>query len=407
MSINRFSETGDVTQPQAAQDLAVVTAALTLAMLANTMLLLTVPLMALDLQISPSLTGLIISAPYILPLVLAIPISGYVERIGFKKTILGGSLGMAIGPVISMAFPNLFSLLVTQLIAGMSNFILVIAAQALISSLAKGKTLEKYFGWFTTGMSGGQLLGPLFAGYLIDYHSIHHSLLAIAIFPLLSAFVALFLSSHANQSAPVHKSVSSYGAQWTLLRTNQGLQLSMAMAGVSFFIMSVHSGFMPIYLEGLSISAAMVGALLSLRALTSMLVRLVMSPMIEWLGGRTRAIKIGVICVTLSLMLTGLAGDQLPFLAVLAIGIGLASGISQPLSMVILAESVGQVQRAPSLAMRLMGNRLAQAVAPLIVGFSAELWGFPAAFAASSAVLLLIFGLWAKQAGLGKALYPE
>jgi hypothetical protein len=84
MSINRFSETGDVTQPQAARDLAVVTAALTLAMLANTMLLLTVPLMALELQISPSLTGLIISAPYILPLVLAIPVSGYVGCIGFK-----------------------------------------------------------------------------------------------------------------------------------------------------------------------------------------------------------------------------------------------------------------------------------------------------------------------------------
>jgi len=82
------------------------------------------------------------------------------------------------------------------------------------------------------------------------------------------------------------------------------------------------------------------------------------------LGGRTRAIQIGVICVTLSLMLTGLAGDQALFLALLAIGIGLASGISQPLSMVILAESVSQAQRAPSLAMRLMGNRLAQAVAP-------------------------------------------
>ena len=407
MSTNHFSETGDVTQPHAARDLVVVTIALTLAMLANTMLLLTVPLKALELQISPSLIGLVVSAPYILPLVLAIPIGGYVGRIGAKKIIIGGALGMATGPVFSLLFPNLGGLLATQLIAGMSNMLLIIAAQALISSLGSGKTLEKYFGWYTTGMSGGQLLGPLFAGYLIDHHSISHSFVAIAVFPLPSAFIALLLSPLANQGTPSQKSASGYGAQWKLLRTNRELQLSMAMASVSLFIMSVHSGFMPVYLEGLSISAAMVGVLLSLRALTSMLVRLVMSRMIEWLGGRTRTIQIGVICVTLSLMFTGLAGDQVLFLAVLAIGIGLAGGISQPLSMVILSESVSKAQRAPSLAMRLMGNRLAQTVAPLVVGFAAELWGFPIAFAASSAVLLLLFGLWAKQAGLGKELHAE
>lgn len=137
----------------------------------------------------------------------------------------------------------------------------------------------------------------------------------------------------------------------------------MAMASVSLFIMSVHSGFMPVYLEGLSISAATVGVLISLRALTSMLVRLVMSPMIGWLGGRTRSIQIGVLCVTLSLMLTALAGDRVGLLAVLAVGIGIAGGLSQPLSMVILSESVSKAQ--------------------------------------------LLFGLWAKWAGLVRELRAE
>jgi len=407
MPIDHASETDDVVPPRAFQDLVVVTIALSLAMLANTMLLLTVPLKALALEISPSMIGLVVSAPYILPLILAIPVGGYVGRIGARRVIIGGGMAMAVGPVFSLLFPSLGGLLVTQLIAGMSNMLLIIAAQALISTLGKGKTLEKYFGWYTMGMSGGQLLGPLIAGYLIDHHSINHSFVVIALVPLLSTLIALFFSSHANQGTPSRKSASGYGAQWQLLRTNRGLQLSMAMASVSLFIMSVHSGFMPVYLEGLSISAATVGVLISLRALTSMLVRVIMSPMIEWLGGRTRSIQIGAICVTLSLMLTGLAGDQVLFLAILAIGIGLAGGISQPLSMVILSESVSKAQRAPSLALRLMGNRLAQAVAPLMVGFTSELWGFPVAFAVSSALLLLLFGVWAKRAGLGRELRAE
>ncbi|WP_273206634.1 MFS transporter [Marinobacter subterrani] len=407
MPVDHAPETDDLPPPKAFQDLLVVTVALSLAMLANAMLLLTVPLKALALEISPSMIGLVVSAPYILPLILAIPVGGYIGRIGARTVIIGGAVGMATGPVFSLLFPTLAGLLVTQLIAGMSNMLLIIAAQALISGLAMGKTLEQYFGWYTMGMSGGQLLGPLLAGYLIDQHSINHAFVAIALVPVLSALIALLLSPHAGRGTPAPKSAAGYGAQWQLFRTNRGLQLSMAMASVSLFIMSVHSGFMPVYLEGLSISAATVGVLISLRALTSMLVRLVMSPMIGWLGGRTRSIQIGVLCVTLSLMLTGLAGDRVVWLALLAVGIGIAGGLSQPLSMVILSESVSKAQRGPSLALRLMGNRLAQAIAPLMVGLIADLWGFPVAFAASSGALLLLFGLWAKRAGLGRELRAE
>ncbi|MBB5321740.1 MFS transporter [Marinobacter oulmenensis] len=404
MSTDTPTDPDTTARPGALRDLMVVTWALTLAMLANTMLMLTVPLKALELNIGPSVIGLVVSAPYILPLILAIPMGGYVGRIGAKKTIIAGGLGMAAGPVFSLLMPNLAGLLITQMIAGMSNMVLIIAAQALISGLGKGKALERYFGWYTTGMSGGQLLGPLLAGYLIDHHSISHSFVAIMVFPLISAASAFGLSPLANQGTPAGKSTSGYRAQWRLLRQNRGLQLSMVIASVALFVMSVHSGFMPVYLEGLAISAAMVGVLISLRALTSMLVRLVMSRVIDWLGGRTRTIQFAALCVTVSLMLTGLAGDQVLFLAVLAIAMGVAGGLSQPLSMVILSESVDTAQRAPSLALRLMGNRLAQAVAPLVMGLSAELWGFPVAFALCSAVLLLFFGLWARWAGLGRDL---
>src|SRR5690554_2851494 len=390
-----------VAYPQAYRDLVVVSVSLTLAMLANTMLLLTVPFAALDLDISPSMIGLVVSAPYILPLLVAIPIGGFVGQVGARKTIIAGGLGMAFGPVCSLLFPNLLGLLMNQVIAGLSNMVLIIAAQALISGLGQGKVLEKSFGWYTTCMSGGQLLGPLIAGYLIEHYSVRASFLAIAVIPLFSSLAALFFSSHANRGTPSTRFSASYRAQWGLLRNNRGVQLSLIMSSVSLFIMSVHSGFIPVYLEGLAITASVVGVLLSLRALTSMLVRLVMSQMIGWLGGRTRTIQIGVVCVTFSLMLTGLMGDQVILLGLLAVGIGIAGGISQPLSMVIISETASREQRAPSLAMRLMGNRLAQSLAPLVVGFLAELYGFPAAFALSSMLLLVLFFFWAWRTGFG------
>lgn len=390
-----------IAYPQAYRDLIVVSLALSLAMLANTMLLLTVPFKALELQVSPAMIGLIVAAPYVLPLVLAIPIGGFVGRVGAKKIILAGALGMAAGPVCSLLSPSLIGLLANQIIAGMSNMVLIIAAQSLVSGLGQGRVLERCFGWYTTCMSAGQLLGPLLAGYLIEHYSLRLSFVAIALIPLLSFISALFFSAHANQGVASQRGHAGYAAQWRLLRTNPGVQLAIIMSSVSLFIMGVHAGFMPIYLEGLAISASVIGVLLSLRALTSMLVRLVMSRMIDWLGGRTRSIRIGVVVVTGALMLTGLAGDQIALLALLTIAIGVAGGISQPLSMVILSESVSREQRSPSLASRLMGNRLAQAAAPVMVGFLAELYGFPVAFALSAGILLLLFLVWSWRVRLG------
>lgn len=166
--------------------------------------------------------------------------------------------------------------------------------------------LEKSFGWYTTCMSGGQLLGPLIAGYLIENYSIRASFLAIALIPLFSSLAALFFSSHANRGTPSTGDSASYRAQWGLLRNNRGVQLSLIMSSVSL-----------------------------------------------------------------------------------------------PLSMVIISETVSREQRAPSLAMRLMGNRLAQSAAPLVVGLLAELYGFPAAFALSSMLLLVLFFFWAWHTGFG------
>jgi len=57
MSIDHAPQTDDLPPPKAFQDLLVVTVPLSLAMLANAMLLLTVPLKALALAISPSMIG--------------------------------------------------------------------------------------------------------------------------------------------------------------------------------------------------------------------------------------------------------------------------------------------------------------------------------------------------------------
>lgn len=69
---------------------------------------------------------------------------------------------------------------------------------------------------------------------------------------------------------------------------------------------------------------------------------------------------------------------------------GLGGGLTQPLSMVVLAESVGREQRSGALGMRLMANRAVHFVAPLLFGAILSVGSFGLSFGLSGIFVALI-----------------
>lgn len=374
-------------EPGALRNLATVCLGLTSAFIAQTMLLLAVPLQALELGASPSLVGLVLSAPYLLPLVFAIPLGGVVTRVGPQKIFFVGAGGMMLGPWLSVALPTFGGLVATQVVVGLAHVIMVIAAQSVVAGLGRGRTLERYFGWYTMCLSGGQLIGPLLAGRMIDTLSMGWVFATIGTLPALGLVSACYFIGNARRGHCTPRSLLGYRAQASLLRHNSGVQMSIAVTVAVLFALGAHGAFLPVYLEELAFSATLIGALVSLRALAAMLIRPIMPQVIQAMGGRSRTMIASVAAVAMGLMFTGTTGS-LVLLAVLAILVGLGSGISQPLSMVILAEHVSSGQRSSALGMRLMGNRGAQVMAPLVLGVMAEVAGFTLTFLVAGVALL-------------------
>ncbi|HSH49497.1 MAG TPA: MFS transporter [Halomonas sp.] len=379
-------------EPHAIRNLTMVCTGLTSAFVAQTMLLLAVPLRALELGAGPSLLGGLMAAPYLLPLVLAIPLGGTVTRLGAQKMFLMGAVGMMLAPWVSLLAPTLGGLLATQVILGLAHLVMVIAAQSVVAGLGQGAVLERYFGWYTMCPSGGQLVGPLLAGHMIDTLSTTGVFATIGVIPALGVASACFLAGSARRSLATPSSLLSYRAQASLLCGNLGVQLSLVVTVAVLFALGAHAAFLPIYLEELAFSATLIGVLVSLRALAAMLIRLIMPQVISALGGRSRTMIASVATVALGLSLTGLS-ESVWLLSLFAILVGLGSGISQPLSMVILTEVVRPEQRSSALGMRLMGNRGAQVVAPLLLGFIAELAGFTLTFLVAGALLLPVMAI--------------
>ena len=375
---------------EAIKNLIVVSAALIGTFLVYSMALIAVPLNALDLGATPLLVGFFASVPFFFPLVAAIPTGTLVTRIGGKKVILIGALGLIAGPGAFLLIGGYSGIVVAQVVIGMSHLIMVVAAQTIIASLGTGKRLEQYFGWYAFSLSGAQLVGPLVAGFLIDYTgSLALPFYAMMATAVLSIVSGLFVSGRDGRNPSARKSSVGFRAQWTVLQSNQRVQLSIIVTVGAMFAIGAHANFLPVYLEALDISATTIGALVSLRAFASMAIRPVMSPFVSLLGGRAVALVLMLTLLATGLGFTGFTANVW-LLGTLAVLVGIGTGVAQPLSVVVLAEGVEDDQRPGALGMRLMCNRGAQLVAPLLLGVLVDAGGFAMAFTIGGAGIALM-----------------
>ena len=135
-------------------------AVVALAFTTHAMMAPLVPLFGLELGASPAVIGLLVSAGYVLPLLLAIGAGSLVDRRGPRPLIVGGMIGMTLSPLLVAAVPDLGALIVAQLVLGLSHLLVIVAAQAHVASRGEGQARERNFGWYTTFVSVGQLTGP-------------------------------------------------------------------------------------------------------------------------------------------------------------------------------------------------------------------------------------------------------
>jgi MFS family permease len=380
---------------QARRTIAIASLAMSLSFVAQTMLLLVVPLFALTLGASPATIGLLVAAPFVGPMFFSIPMGRLVTMFGARRMMSAGAIGMALGPLAALLSPTLLGLLVMQLVIGTLQVVMGLAAQSTIATLGRGPRSESAFGWYSTIVSAGQMVGPISAGALLDTLGAPAVFATAAFIPVLAWLLALALQAPPGIGGSLRGAPLGYREQLQLLRVNPAVQVSMLLTTAVLFSFGSHAAFFPVYLESLSVSASLIGALLSIRALTSMLIRPFMAQVIAALGGRARTVLTTIGLMALGVGLTGLF-NQIAVLALLAVIIGVAVGLAQPLSIVTITDHVGALERPSALGLRLSANQAAQVVGPLALGLVAESFGFPAMFAVGGVALLAML-VWMQR----------
>ncbi|HET9559286.1 MAG TPA: MFS transporter, partial [Actinomycetota bacterium] len=242
---------------------------------------------------------------------------------------------------------------------------------------------DRDFGLYTAGASLGQLIGPALAGLALSLAGASLEDATSLGFVVAAGLMVLALPTSFGTDRLGRAGRARGDGVGRPLRAGQlisarGVPAGMFASLALLATVDVIIAYLPVLGTQRGIPPAVVGALLSLRAATSILSRL----LIPWMVGRLGRVRLLAASAAGSALLTA----ALPLspstfvLAVLLAAAGFLLGIGQPLTMSMVVQAVPSDTRGTALAIRLTGNRFGQVATPAAAGLVAGAAGVSAAF---------------------------
>ncbi|ROQ00854.1 cyanate permease [Rathayibacter sp. PhB93] len=321
---------------------------------------------AIQLDVPAWALGALGASFAVVPLLIALPVGGLVDRVGARFVMACGSLlTIAAAGLLLLAGGGLVGLLCGTALLGAGHLGCVVGQQAVVAGGAAGTRLDSRFGYYTFAASLGQAIGPafipVFAGSAVRPDPAPLFLVGGALAVLLLAVTTAIARPAPRATAEAPSEGSTFG----LLRI-PGLARALLTSATVVAAVDLTVVYLPALGAERGLPAGVVGALLTVRALASMASRLLLGATTSRFG-RTRVMVAGIVVSAVCLILTALpAPTALLFVAVALLGLGL--GIGQPITMSWLIERTPADRHGRALSLRLAGNRMGLIALPTLLG---------------------------------------
>lgn len=337
--------------------------------------------------------GLVAGAYALLPLLAAIPMGRFSDR-RHAGSLIGAGCALEVGACVLLAVARTpLELAAASTLLGLGHLAVALGVQDVIARESHADRHDQHFGLLTTGVSAGQLVGPLIAGLVLGNRSgaaltdatSRAMLLAAAIAGV--AAICGFLAQRRRPDLPLAETSEPRGGNVRTILVTPGVAAGIFASIAVLSAADVFTAYLPVLGEERGIGPGAVGVVLALRAAASMGARIGIGTFVRWIG-RLRLMALSAITAALAFGAATLF-DDLVVLAILSVVAGFGLGFGQPLSMTIVAQLVPQQMRATALAVRLTGNRVGQIAAPAAAGLLAGGAGTASVFWLMSAMLLV------------------
>jgi len=337
---------------------------------------------ALELDANAAQIGLVASVYALFPVVLALHFGKWVGRMGEAKFIIYGTLAMLVTSAALMFANSITLLALAAGAAGLAHLACMVGGQSMVALRAPRESYDRYFGFYTFSASVGHMLGPIVAAIVAGSNgnlpkSTSNAFLLGVVLTILALFPVI---RWRNERPTVVAQQSSEGTYKTAINLVKrpgilaAIYISLAISSVADVLVV----FLPLFGTENNFSPYAVGAILAIRAGTTMLSRFFLGRLSDrfttfqllWWSTVISVIS----CAAMAFARTPLTLGLIVFVA------GFSLGIGQPLTMSLVSQKTESNERALAVSARLMGNRIGQFLVPAAAGIAAAASGVGAVF---------------------------
>lgn len=355
-----------------------------------------VSLYALELGANAFLVGLIIAIYSLCPMLLAIVIGKFADRTAPRLPMILGALAMAAALLVPPIFTGLWTLYVAALVLGLFHQVFSIPLEAIVGGIGGAEARARNYSVISMGWSGANFLGPIIAGFSIDYLGhlqVFWVLAAIATSPVLLLWFLPDLLPKAARHAATDRHGHSVLDLWRL----PSLRTTIIAGGVIGSAKDLFQFYMPVYGHAIGLSASAIGTVLGMAALAAFVIRGAIPLVVRRLT-ETQILTSAVFTATLTFML-------MPFfvnpyaLAAIAFVLGLGVGSAEPIMLSLFYVLSPKGRMAEALGLYKTVRNATQMIVPVVFGSVGAALGYTAVFL-SNAAMLAVSGWMTSKVGV-------
>lgn len=342
-----------------------------------------VSLFALESGATQMQVGILMALYAVCPMLFAIAIGRLADRAGPRLPMLLGSIGLLVALLLTVLWPSLTTLYVASFLMGSSFHFFFVTVTGIAGGIGGTQHRSRNYALVSLGFSGAGLIGPLVAGFSIDYLGHLQAFMILASFTLIPILM-LWLKPGFLPGAAKTAGDAAGGSALDLWRTPQ-LRNTFIASGFISAGWDLFNFYLPVYGHGIGLSASAIGIILGAFALATFVIRAAL-PLLLRRSSEEKILVYAIFVAAGAFTLFPLFDSAVALCAV-AFLLGLGVGCGQPMSMSLIYVLAPRGRASEAAGMRVTVNNLTHLVIPLLFGSVGTAFGYAPVWLANSALL--------------------
>ena len=360
------------------------------------------PLYALSLGVDAFSVGVIMALWALCPMLIALSVGRLVDRVGPRVPMLAGTVGVTAALLVPYFFPGVASLYILALVVGTAFQFFFVPTQGITGALGGPEHRSRNYSLLAVGFSIASFLGPLIAGFSIDFFGYQTAYLMLAVCPAIAVVLLGFKGGMLPKAAIATGGEQKKSSSFALLRIAK-LRNAIIASGLISVGWDLYLFFFPIYGHSIGLSASAIGVIISMFAVAVFAIRVVL-PVLARKWSEFEILLHAIGFAGAALLLFPLF--QNPYLlAVASFVLGLGCGVGQPMSMSLIYSLSPSGRASEGAGLRVTFNHFTHLVVPLAFGGIGTAFGFAPVFLTCSALMLggSGYGYWIERRSARRA----